>query len=74
MKLKKLGVISIIILWIVTLIISFFIGMTYHWASTTEIKTSKDYSRIVVEENDVADYKIFLEVPKEYSTLEQIEE
>ena len=72
--LKKLGVFLTILIWIGTLIITFFVGMAYHWASTTEIKTSKDYSRIVVEENDVADYKIFLEVPKEYSTLEQIEE
>ena len=70
---KKLGVFLTILIWIGTLIITFFVGMAYHWASTTEIKTSKDYSRIVVEENDVADYKIFLEVPKEYSTLEQIE-
>ncbi len=74
MKLKKFGVILTIVLWIATLVISFFVGMTYHWASTTEIKTTKDYSQIVVEENDVVDYKIFLEIPKEYSALEQIEE
>ena len=48
--------------------------MTYHWASTTEIKTTKDYSQIVVEENDVADYKIFIDVPEKYDALEQIEE
>lgn len=46
MKLKKLGAISVVVLWIFTLIISFFIGMTYHWASTTEIKTTKDYGQI----------------------------
>ena len=73
MKFKKLGVISIIILWIVTLIISFFIGMTYHWASTAEIKMTKDYGQIVVDENDIADYKIFTVVPEKYSALEQIE-
>ena len=53
MKLKKLGAISIVVLWIFTLIISFFIGKTYHWASTTEIKTTKDYGQIVVDENDI---------------------
>ena len=73
MKFKKLGVISIVILWIFILIISFFIGMTYHWASTTEIKTTKDYGQIVVDENDIADYKTFTVVPEKYSALEQIE-
>ena len=57
MKLKKLGVFLTIIIWIATLVISFYIGMLYEWASTTEIKTMKDYSQIVVEENDIADYK-----------------
>ena len=74
MKFKKFGVISIIVLWIVTLIISFFVGMTYHWASTTEIKTTKDYSQIVVKENDIADYSIFIDIPEQYEALKQIEE
>ena len=73
MKLKKLGVISIIILWVVTIVISFFIGMIYHWASTIEIKMTKDYGQIIVDENDFADYKIFTVVPEKYSALEQIE-
>ena len=73
MRFKKLGVISIIILWFVTLIISFFIGMAYHWASTTEIKMNKDYGQIIVDENDFADYKTFTVVPEKYSSLEQIE-
>ena len=74
MKFKKFGVISIVVLWIVTLIISFFVGMTYHWASTTEIKTTKDYSQIVVKENDIADYSIFIDIPEQYEALKQIEE
>ncbi len=73
MKFNKFGVISIIILWIVTLIISFFAGMTYHWASTTEIKTTKDYSQIVVKEDDIADYSVFIDIPEQYKALEQIE-
>ena len=71
---KKLGVFLTIALWVVTLVISFFIGAISQWASTTEIKFTKDYSQIVVEENDVADYKIFIGIPEKYSALEQIEE
>lgn len=72
--LKKLGVSLTIVLWVTTLVISFFVGMTYQWASTTEIKTTKDYSQIVVEENDISDYRIFIDIPEKYSALEQIEE
>ena len=71
---KKLGVFLTIAIWIATLVISFWIGVLFQWASTTEIKTTKDYSRIFVEENDVADYKIFIDVPEKYGVLEQIEE
>ncbi|MDY3303742.1 MAG: hypothetical protein SOW78_05630 [Clostridia bacterium] len=71
---KKLGVFLTIVLWIATLVISFFVGMAYDWALNTEIKTTKDYSQIVIEENNVADYKIFVDIPEQYSTLEQIEE
>ena len=71
---KKLGVFLTILIWIGSLVISFFVGMAYHWASTTEIKTTKDYSQIVVEEDDVADYKMFIQIPQEYSALKQIEE
>ena len=71
---KKLGVFLTIAIWIATLVISFYIGMLFQWASTTEIKTTKDYSQIFVEENDVADYKIFIDIPEKYGALEQIEE
>ena len=71
---KKLGVFLTIAIWIVTLAISFFIAMLFQWTSTTEIKTTKDYSQIVVEENDMADYKIFVDIPEKYGALEQIEE
>ena len=71
---KKLGIFLTAVLWIVTLVISFYIGMLYEWASTTEIKTAKDYSQIIVKENDIADYKIFADIPEQYSALEQIEE
>ena len=74
MKMKKLGMFLTIVLWIATLVISFFIGMTYHWASTTEIKMTKDYSQILVEENDIADYSVFIDIPEKYGALEQIEE
>ena len=71
---KKIGVFLTVALWLVTIVVSFFIGMGYQWASTTEIKTAKDYSQIVVDENDFADYKIFVDVPEKYSALKQIEE
>jgi len=71
---KKLGVFLTIAIWIATLVISFFVGMLFQWASTTEIKTDKDYSQIVVEKNDIADYSIFIDIPEKYSALEQIEE
>lgn len=71
---KKLGVFLTIAIWIATLVISFYIGALFQWASTTEIKTTKDYSQIFVEENDVADYKIFIDIPEKYGALEQIEE
>ena len=29
-----------------------------------EIKTDKDYSQIVVEKNDIADYSVFIDVPE----------
>ena len=71
---KKLGVFLTIAIWIATLVISFYIGVLFQWASTTEIKTTKDYSQIFVEENDVADYKIFIDIPEKYGALEQIDE
>ena len=71
---KKLGIFLTIAIWIATLVISFFVGMLFQWASTTEIKTDKDYRKIVVEENDIADYNIFIDIPEKYSALEQIEE
>ena len=71
---KKLGVFLTIVIWIATLVISFFVGILFQWASTTEIKTDKDYSQIVVEKNDIADYSVFIDVPEKYSALEQIEE
>ena len=72
--LKRFGVFLGIVAWIVSLVVSFYMGMLYDWLTNTEIKTSKDYSQIVVEENDVADYKIFVEIPEKYSALGQIEE
>lgn len=71
---KKLGVFLTIAIWIATLIISFFVGMLFQWILTTEIKTDKDYSQIVVEKNDIADYSVFIDIPEKYSALEQIEE
>ena len=48
--------------------------MLYHWASTTELEMSKDYNEIIVEENEVADYAIFIEIPEKYGALKQIDE
>lgn len=38
-----------------TIVLSFYVGMTYHWVSTTEMDFSKDFNDIVVEENDMTD-------------------
>lgn len=43
--------ITIIIVWVLSAVLSFFAGMLYQWASTTEIKTTKDYGQIAKEEN-----------------------
>lgn len=71
---KKMGVTLTVLIWIGTVVISFFAGMTYHWVSTAEIKTAKDYSQITVGENEIVDYSAFLDIPEKYSALEQIEE
>ncbi len=70
---KKAGGFSVAIVWIVTVVIAFYVGMMYQWASSTEIKTDKEYSQITVEENDIADYRVFIEIPDKYSALEQID-
>ena len=37
-------------------------------------KLTKDYNEIIVEENEVADYTIFIEIPEKYGALKQIDE
>ena len=71
---KKVSKVIIGILWIVTIVLSFYVGMTYHWASTTEMDFSKDFNDIVVEENDMADYTVFIQIPEKYGELKQIPE
>lgn len=71
---KNIIRIIIAIVWLVTIILSFYIGMVYHWATTTELEMSKDYNEIIVEENEVADYTIFIEIPEKYGALKQIDE
>ena len=71
---KKVSKVIIGILWIVTIVLSFYVGMTYHWASTTELDFSKDFNDIVVEKNDMADYTVFIEIPEKYGALKQIPE
>lgn len=66
--------ISIAIVWLVTVVLSFYIGMVYYWASTTELEVSKDYDEITVYENEIADYTIFIEIPEKYGALQQIDE
>lgn len=60
---KKLGVFLSVLIWIITLVISFFCGMAYHWASTVEFITTKDNNQVVLEENDATDYKMLVEIP-----------
>ena len=71
---KECGVFLIIIIWLVTIGLSFYIGMVYQWASTTEIETSKDFGEITVGENEIVDYTLFLEIPSKYSSLEKVDE
>lgn len=71
---KNIIRISIAVFWIVTVVLSFYIGMVYHWVSTTELKVSKDYNEIIVGENEIADYTIFIDVPEKYRALKQIDE
>ena len=71
---KKVSKVIIGILWIMTTVISFCVGMTYHWASTTEVDFSKDFNELIVEEDDMADYTVFIEIPEKYSALKQIPE
>lgn len=71
---KNIIRISIAVIWLVTVVLSFYVGMAYHWASTTEIEMSKDYNEIVVEENEIADYTVFINIPGKYGVLKQIEE
>lgn len=47
---KRISKVIIPAIWIVTIILSFYAGMTYQWASTTEIDFAKDFNEIVVEE------------------------
>ncbi len=35
---KNIIRISIAVVWLVTVVLSFYVGMAYHWASTTEIE------------------------------------
>ncbi|MBR4892948.1 MAG: hypothetical protein IKZ35_03075 [Clostridia bacterium] len=71
---KNIIRISIAVVWLVTVVLSFYVGMAYHWASTTKIEMSKDYNEIVVEENEIADYTVFIDIPEKYGALKQIEE
>ena len=71
---KYIKYMSIIVVWIVTVALSFYIGMLYHWALTTELEMSKDYNEIMVEEHEIADYTIFIEIPEKYGALKQIDE
>lgn len=71
---KKLGVFLTVAVWAASLIAAFFLGMGIEWLSVTDIKTTKDYSQIVIDENDVADHKVFTEVPEKYDALNQIDE
>jgi len=71
---KNIIRISIVVLWIVTVALSFYIGTVYHWVSTTELEMSKDYNEIIVKENETADYTVFIEIPENYGALKQIDE
>ena len=67
---KNIIRVIIAIVWLVTIILSFYIGMVYHWATTTELEMSKDYNEITVctETKFKAKFKIFeiFETAKNY--------
>ena len=71
---RKLGLFLTVASWIGTLIISFFLGMAFNWATTTEVESTKDYNEIFIKKNECADYMVFIDIPKEYEVLEKIEE
>ena len=66
--------IIVLILWILSIFLSFYVGRCYQWASTTELEMSKDYNEITVGENEIMDYSVFIDIPEKYKALEQIEE
>ena len=71
---KRIGVFLTAMIWIATLILSFYLGVFFQWAATTDLVTNKDYSQIVVKENTVADYQVFVDIPEEYMALKEIKE
>ncbi len=71
---KRISKAIVLVAWILSIVLSFCVGMTYQWASTKEMEFSKDFNEIVVEENDMADYTVFTEIPEKYGALKQIPE
>ena len=71
---KRILKIIIPIIWIASIVIAFYVGMLFQWASTTVVHDTKCFNEIVVEENEIADYTIFMEIPEKYGALEQIPE
>ena len=71
---KTVARIIVLILWILSIFLSFYVGRCYQWASTTELEMSKDYNEITVGENEIIDYSVFIDIPEKYKALEQIEE
>lgn len=59
---------------LLALILSFYLGMTYNWLSTTEVHFEKEYTEIVVDEGEIVDNTIFLKPTDKYKALEEIDE
>ena len=71
---KKALNIIVPIIWIASIVIAFYVGMLFQWASTTVVHDTKCFNEIVVEDNEIADYTIFIEIPEKYGAVEQIPE
>ncbi len=71
---KNIVRIVILILWILSIFFSFYVGRCYEWASTTVVHDTKCFNEILVEKNEIADYNVFTEIPEKYGALEQIPE
>ena len=76
MKNKSHAIIKVLAIvgWILSVLLSFYVGMLVQWASSTELEMTKDYAEITVAADEIIDYSAFLNIPEKYKVLEQIDE